>query len=474
MGGMETRRNDSRHKCLIYDGHPMEQLGVVVPLLLDGLSDHWRCLYLGDPDTVELVDDALVQRGVDTEREVHRGALVLSSDRSHLRNGLFDPIAMVDGLCASVDEAVRDGFSGLCATGDMRWELGADENFDHLLEYEAQLERVFREKPLRGICQYRRDILPARAIRDALVTHGAAYIGNTLNRDNLFYIPPELLLDGAATTRAAEQGEWMCQQIVRVLDAERKRDLALAALEDINRDLERRVAERTADLALANRHLEAFAYSVSHDLRAPLRAIKRFAEIVVEECADRLGDDARDHLARITGNAKRMGELIEGLLSLARIAQAPVALADVSISQIAHDTVTELATSDPSRAIDVVIHDDLRAKGDPVLVRAVLVNLIGNAWKFTSKRANSRIEVGASGSEGDRRIFFVRDNGAGFDMQHAQHLFDAFKRLHSDAEFPGHGIGLATVERVVTRHQGRVWAEASVGEGATFYFTLPV
>jgi len=470
---MQTMGNGNRHKCLIYDGHPTEQLGVVVPLLVDGLADHWRCLYLGDPDTVALIDDALVKRGIDTEREVDRRALVLSSDRSHLHDGRFDPIAMVDGLCTSIDEAVRDGFSGLCATGDMRWELGADDNFDHLLEYEARLERVFREKPLRGICQYRRDILPARAIRDALVTHSAAYIGDTLNRDNLFYIPPELLLDASTTTRAAEQGEWMCQQIVRVLDAERKRDLALAALEDMNRDLERRVAERTADLALANRQLEAFAYSVSHDLRAPLRAIKSFAEIVINDCSDRLCDDGRDYLARITGNAKRMGELIEGMLSLARIAQAPVALADISISEIARDTIAELAAGDASRAVDVVIHDGLRAKGDPVLVRAALANLIGNSWKFTSKRANARIEVGASGSEGDRRIFFVRDNGAGFDMRHADRLFDAFKRLHVDADFPGHGIGLATVERIITRHQGRIWGKAAVDQGATFYFTLP-
>src|SRR5579859_3008652 len=137
----------SRHKCLIYDGDASEQLPVVVPLLIDGLQDRWRCLYLGSPEAVHMVDAALGDRGVDTEREAKRGALVFSSDRSHLAGGRFDPQAMVDGLCASIDDAVRDGFEGLCATGDMRWELGTDGNFGRLLEYEARLERVFREKP---------------------------------------------------------------------------------------------------------------------------------------------------------------------------------------------------------------------------------------------------------------------------------------------------------------------------------------
>src|SRR5438128_1536387 len=130
----------SRHKCLIYDGDPSEQLPVVIPLLLGGLEENWRCLYLGSPEMVRMVGTALSRKGVETTREMNRGALVLSSDRSHLTDGKFRPVAMVDGLCASIDEAVRDGFQGLCATGDMRWELGADENFDHLLEYEARLE----------------------------------------------------------------------------------------------------------------------------------------------------------------------------------------------------------------------------------------------------------------------------------------------------------------------------------------------
>lgn len=471
---MQMLSGESRHKCLIYDGDPIEQLPVVVPLLIDGLRDQWRCLYLGAPETVELVHHALEERGIDTAGEIARRALVLSSDRSHLEaDGTFDPIAMVDGLCAAIDDAVDDGFGGLCATGDMRWELGDDRNFEHLLEYEARLERVFRDKPLRGICQYRRDIVPARAIRDALVSHGTAYIGRTLNRDNLFYIPPELLLEGANNPSAA-QGEWMCQQIIRVLDAERKRDAALRAVEEVNRELERRIVERTSELEVANRQLEAFAYSVSHDLRAPLRAITGFCDVVTTDLADRLGAEGRGYFDRIVKNAHRMSNLIDAMLRLARVTSAQLDRREIALDRLGREIVDEISAAQPDRTVDIVIHDGLRASGDPTLVRAVLTNLLSNAWKFTSKRPEARIELGARTTEdANGRVFFVRDNGAGFDMQYAQELFGVSRRLHDEAEFPGHGIGLATVERIVARHGGRVWADARVGEGATFYFTLP-
>ena len=174
----------SRHKCLIYDGHPSEQLPVVVPLLRDGLEHHWRCLYLGDPEMVRMVDSALGADGIDTASATGRGALIFSSDRSHLAGGGFDPELMIDGLRALIDRAVHDGYEGLCATGDMRWELGDDQNLDRLLEYEARLEQVFRDMPLRGICQYHRDVLPPQAVNDALLTHRSTYMGAALNQDN--------------------------------------------------------------------------------------------------------------------------------------------------------------------------------------------------------------------------------------------------------------------------------------------------
>lgn len=477
----------SRHKCLIYEGHPSEQLPIVVPLLKGGIEENWKCLYLGAPEMLQMVDTALAAGGVDTSRAKKRGALVLSSDRSHLDGGVFNPQEMIDELCSTIDDAVREGFQGLCATGDMRWELGADENFDHLIEYEAKLELVFRERPLTGICQYHRDILPARAVRDALVTHRSAYIGDVLNRDNLFYVPPELLFDAASNSDASKQGEWMCQQILRVLAAERGRDRALDALRkseaeqrhlaeqlaEMNRELERRVAERTAELQVANKHLEAFSYSVSHDLRAPLRAIASFSELIETDCAHKLGDEGRHHLSRVLANARRMSELIEGMLGLARVVKADVDRAAVDLTAVARDVVREIRDMNPGRHAEVVVHEGLRAVGDRTLLRAVLANLLENAWKFTSRCDVARIEVGRFGEEAGKPIFGVKDNGVGFDMKYQAKLFGVFQRLHHPEEFPGTGVGLATVERIVARHGGRIWAESSPNAGAAFFFTLP-
>jgi len=456
----------SRHKCLIYDGDPSEQLPIVVPLLMDGLHENWRCLYLGSPDAVQMVGAALASKGIDTTRETDRAALVLSSDRSHLIDGKFEPNAMVDELCASIDQAVKDGFQGLCATGDMRWELGADENFDRLLEYEAQLEKVFREKPLWGICQYHRNMVPAQAIRDALVSHQAVYVGDRLNRDNLFYLPPELLLEGSDRLAGSSHAEWMCSQILRVLDAERTRD-------DVLRDLERRVSARTAELAVANRHLQSFSYSVSHDLRAPLHTILGFGAALAEHAGDRLGAQGKEYLDEMIDSARRMGELIEGMLALGRVIETDMRRIPIDLTALAHEVARELRAVERERSVDLVVHAGLSAVADPVLLRAVLSNLLGNAWKFTAQRAGARIEVGRQCHDNGTTAFFVRDNGAGFDMRYADKLFAVFQRLHGQDEFPGTGVGLATVDRIISRHGGRIWAESRLGEGATFFFTIP-
>lgn len=464
MDSNDLAPHASRHKCLIYDGDPSEQLPVVVPLLVDGLRDEWRCLYLGSPADVHMVGTALSARGVDTSHEAGRGALMLSSERDHLRNGKFEPEAMIDGLCAAIDQALADGFQGLCATGDMRWELGQDDNFERLLEYEARLERVFRDKPLRGICQYHRGLVPTQAVRDALLTHGSMYVGGALNRDNLFYVPPELLLEGSDAQR--KQGEWMYRQILRVMNAERERDMVL-------RDLERRVAERTAELQLANRHLEAFSYSVSHDLRAPLRSIGGLADALSEDCGDKLGPEGDGHLKKIGEGVRRMGELIDGMLSLGKVVNTELHRVPVDLSAIARDAARELLPQEDGRSIDLTIEPDLQAVGDAPLLRAVMTNLIGNAMKFTRGRPQAHIHVGRHGEDGGHPVFFVRDDGAGFDMRYAAKLFGAFQRLHRQDQFPGTGVGLATVERIVARHGGRVWAKSAPDQGATFFFALP-
>jgi signal transduction histidine kinase len=235
--------------------------------------------------------------------------------------------------------------------------------------------------------------------------------------------------------------------------------------------VEKRLAERSAQLEAANRELETFAYSVSHDLRAPLRAIDGFSQVLLEDCGERLDARGRDALGRVRAAAARMAQLIDDLLRLSRVSRAQLRRVDIDLSEMARRVAAELSLREPGRHVEVHITESVRAEGDAELVRLVLENLLGNAYKFTSKRAEARVEFGVERLDGVP-VYFVRDNGAGFDMAFADKLFGAFQRLHAGAEFPGSGIGLATAQRVVHRHGGRIWAEAALDKGATFRFTL--
>ncbi len=244
-------------------------------------------------------------------------------------------------------------------------------------------------------------------------------------------------------------------------------------VEKLNAVLEARVAERTAQLTTTNEELEAFASSVSHDLRAPLRHIDGLAAALLEDYADKLDVPGRDYLGRIRAAAVRMASLIEDLLRLSRVTRAELKVADTDLSEIARSIVDDLRREHPQRIVNVRITPGLRVQADPGMLRSALANLIHNAWKFTGNRPLATIEFGVRTRDGIR-TYFVRDDGAGFDMAQAGRLFDAFQRLHSEQEFPGTGIGLATVRRVMRRHGGDAWAESVAGKGATFFFTLGV
>lgn len=244
-----------------------------------------------------------------------------------------------------------------------------------------------------------------------------------------------------------------------------------AEMRERNAILEQRVRERTAELKAANEELEAFTYSASHDLRAPLRSIDGFAKVLEEDYAARLDDEGKDALRRMRGAAQRMGELIDGLLALSRLARSDMNVEVVDLSALARSIADELKSSEPGRSVAFEIPPQLEVRGDRRLLRALLENLLGNAWKFTRKHASARIVLGATEKNGEP-AYFVRDDGAGFDMAHAANLFAPFQRLHGVSEFPGTGIGLATVRRIVQRHGGRVWAEGAIDRGAVFYFTL--
>jgi len=231
------------------------------------------------------------------------------------------------------------------------------------------------------------------------------------------------------------------------------------------------LARSNAGLIEANNELESFSYSVSHDLRAPLRTIDGFSHALLEDCADRLDDAGKTHLHRIRAATQRMGLLIDDLLNLSRLSRTEMHRQSLDISALARSIAGDLQKAQPERQIELRIEKGLKTTADPGLLRVVLENLLSNAWKFTSKRASARIEFGIARDNGTP-AYFVRDDGAGFDPAYADRLFGAFQRLHATTEFAGTGIGLATVQRIVHRHGGRIWAESAVDRGATFYFTM--
>jgi len=253
--------------------------------------------------------------------------------------------------------------------------------------------------------------------------------------------------------------------IARALESRRLRRL--------NKELERRILERTRELELANRDLEAFSYSVSHDLHAPLRAIRALCDMLPGECGPGLSAKGGELLKQIQSGAARMGQLIEDLLSFARSGRASLKVVEVSMNDLAREIAGMLTREHATRRIELSLHDLAPCYADAPLLKQVLVNLLSNAFKFTSGRDVARIEVGGYEADG-QRTYFVRDNGAGFDMKYAAKLFGVFQRLHSQAEFTGTGVGLSIVQRIVERHGGKVWAEGRPGEGATFSFSLPL
>jgi signal transduction histidine kinase len=240
----------------------------------------------------------------------------------------------------------------------------------------------------------------------------------------------------------------------------------------VNSALESRVQQRTRELEVSNQELEAFSYSVSHDLRAPLRTIDGFSLALMEDFSDKLNDEGRDYIGRVRAGVQRMGTLIDALLQLSRVTRSELQAEKVNLSQLATLVFHELASADPERKVEFSAEPGVMVFGDPRLLRISLENLMGNAWKFTSKTENARIEFGTRQADGGT-VYFIRDNGAGFDMHYVDRLFTAFQRLHGDRDFKGSGIGLATVSRIIRRHHGTIGAEGEPGHGATFFFTLP-
>lgn len=277
-----------------------------------------------------------------------------------------------------------------------------------------------------------------------------------------------ILDDFTGEKERLEDAQRAVLNILEDFDVEReKTEAANRELRDAFESLRR--AKEAADAA--NRELEAFSYSVSHDLRAPLRAIDGFSQALLEDYTDLLDDQGQDYLQRVRAATQKMAQLIDDLLKLSRLTRGELSLAQVDLSAIARGVAAELKKSQPGRRVTFRIAPGLTDTGDPNMLKVVVENLLGNAWKFTGRKEEATIEFGAA-EVGGRAAFFIRDDGAGFDMTYADKLFATFQRLHQDRDFPGTGIGLSLVKRIVVRHGGSVWAEGKVGRGATFWFTL--
>lgn len=339
----------------------------------------------------------------------------------------------------------------------------------HGLPVQAHLGRSLRDvvPQIAGAAERRvRQVLETgRAVRDIELRDRDAGLDDQGREWRIDYYP---VAGGDGVTVGVHA---LVQEITERKRAEARLRTQTDELASLNADLERRVAERTAELEAANAELRAFASAVSHDLRAPLRAIDGFAAALREDCAAQLDGRGELHLQRIAAATRRMGELIEGLLALSSIAQRPLERATVDLSELASEITAGLRAAEPARRVEVAIAPRVIAAGDPVLLHAVLANLLDNAWKFTARRPVAHVAFGVLSGDADR-VYFVRDDGAGFDAAAASGLFAPFSRLHDARDFPGSGIGLTTVQRIIQRHGGRVWAEGAVDHGATFYFTL--
>lgn len=297
---------------------------------------------------------------------------------------------------------------------------------------------------------------------------GAAVLGETHREINLLAGDGTRIIALASFGPMTIDGVRLLCLVVTDLRAQKQ---AEAEIHKLNTELEQRVRERTAQLEATNKNLDAFCYSVSHDLRAPLRAIDGFSTIVLNEFAPHLPEEAQQHLRMVHQNAQQMSQMIEALLGLSRAGRQALHIQTVPPSTMVQEIVADLRAHHPDRRVEFQIGDLPECRADAALLRQVFVNLLDNAFKYTRKRAVARIDVGCR-HEAGRQVYFVRDNGAGFDMQYADRLFRVFQRLHSAKEYEGTGVGLALVQRIIHHHGGEIWAEAAVDQGATFSFTL--
>jgi hypothetical protein len=371
-----------------------------------------------------------------------------------LLTALSDPVDVLKGLECGADHFITKPYDGEYLLSRIR-AVYASSRMRIASEKDSGLEISFRGRTY-TITSKRRQILDL-----LLSTYEMAILKNEQLKET------QLKLE-----EWNDHLEQTVQERTAKLVAEiRERKKVEAEVRILNSELERRVEARTAELEAANRELETFAYSVSHDLRAPLRTIEAFSSALENRKEIVLDDTGWDYLRRVRASAKNMSQLIDALLNLSRIGREEMRRVQVDLSALVRSAAEELSGATPEREVDLMITDGLTAQGDPAMLKAVIGNLMENAWKFTALTSRPKIVFGADRKNG-KTIYFVRDNGAGFDMTYAANMFMPFHRLHGASEFPGMGVGLATVQRIIHRHGGIIWAEGATGKGATLSFTL--
>ena len=471
------------HFCSIYES-PEEHYAVAIPFMRMGLDRGEKCIYIADDGTIGDVRQAMQSEGIDVEGAIESNSLVLATkEQAYLKRGSFDPDWMFTFWKEATDSAMSEGFPALRVTGETEWVMRGGRGLERWMEYESRLTHALLENNCSALCQYNRHCFPPELILDVIRTHPVVIYRGTVCR-NLYYVPADEFLGTNQSEREVERlltNVREREQVERALReqlTERRR--AEEAVRRSRDELEMKVKERTAelrkindDLQAVNRELEAFAYSVSHDLRAPLRHISGFAELLQKHSDSVLDDKGRHQITKILDAATRMDNLVDDLLDFSRIGRAETQNSAINLEQIVKSVVAEIAPDLRGRNIAWRIGTLPLGYGDPSLLRLVFSNLISNAVKFTRGREQALIEIGLLEDTPEDVVVFVRDNGVGFDMKYKDKLFGVFQRLHSQEEFEGTGIGLATVQRIVHRHGGRVSAEGSIDHGATFYVALP-